>query len=110
ETRKQTSKRGVIEGVTVRKINAERFVKLDFKPDGEEPITCIYAHDEVDESELELTYLGDASTGKLYPFRYMASQVEDWLRGRRATLRTYTDDAGETQRHVLWLERNSRTR
>jgi hypothetical protein len=109
ETRKQTSKRCVIEGVTVRKSNAERFVKLDFKPDGEEPITCIYAHDDVDESELELTYLGDASTGLIYPFRYMTSQPEDWLRGRRATLKTYRDDAGEAQYHVLWLERNSRT-
>ena len=70
-------------------------------PDNQTPISGVYPRDKV-EDEKGFRYLGDAATGRIYPARYLPSQPEQWLKGKRATLRTYI--RGSSEINVLWLE------
>ena len=75
-----------------------RTVNIDFKPEGEQSITYRYPEED------ELLFLGDLRSGRLYPSRYLPSQPEAWLRGKRATLRTYGEGTERRNFQVLWVE------
>ena len=93
-----SSKRGVIQSISAPEKSSYRAVKIVFKPDGEQTSTLLYPSDE-DEETID-RYIGDATSGRIYPNRYLPSDPEKWLTGKRATLRTYDDN----RREVLWLE------
>ena len=90
--------RGVIESVT-SKDRPYRIVKIIFKPDTDKASEFIYPNED-DNGPFVDRYLGDATTGKIYPAHYLSSDPSKWLTGRRATLRTYKENKTE----VLWLE------
>ncbi len=93
---RKSVKTGVIEGVST---DAETgHLKITFKPDGEPATTYLYG---VDHEENSLRYIGDATSGRVYPDRYQPSQPTAWLTGKRASLRGYGDD---TQIQILWLD------
>ena len=94
-----SSKRGVIEAVSLKdKSSSNRVMKIRFKPDGEPASEFIYPNED-DANPGINRYLGDAASGRVYPDRYLPSDAEKWLNGRRATLRTYGD-----KMEVLWLD------
>lgn len=87
---------GVIQEIVTDPKSAQ--LKITFKPDVEQPVTLLYPFNEGD-SRLDL--IGDERSGRLYPSHYLPSQPENWLRNRRATVRTYEDQG----LRVLWLDR-----
>jgi hypothetical protein len=97
------SKGGVIKSVSTPD-KSYRAVKIVFQPDGEQASTFLYPSDE-DEETID-RYVGDATSGRIYPNRYLPSDPEKWLTGKRATLRTYDDHRLE----VLWLEPQKSTK
>jgi len=95
-----SSKRGVIESVSAKDENSPyRIVNIMFKPDGEQALEFIYPNENENGPFVD-RYLGDAVSGRVYPERYLLSDLGKWLTGRRATLRTYNDNRTE----ILWLE------
>ena len=98
------SKSGVIKAVSTSEKNY-RAVKIVFQPDGEQAATLLYPSDE-DEGEPISLYIGDATSGRIYPNRYLPLEPEKWLTGKRATLRTYDDHRLE----VLWIEPQKSTK
>lgn len=97
------SKSGVIQSVSTPE-KSYRAVKLVFQPDGEQSSTLLYPSDE-DEETIN-RYIGDATTGRVYPNRYLPLDPEKWLSGKRATLRIYEENRIE----VLWLEPQKSTK
>jgi hypothetical protein len=92
-----TNKVGVIESVAPNDDITAYRIKIRFKADDGQTSEFTY----VNENGLDIDrYLGDASTGTLYPARYLPSNAKKWLSGRRATLRTYK----ENRTQILWLE------
>ena len=95
-----TSSQGVIKSVSSKDENSPyRIVKITFKPDTDKASEIIYPNEDENGPFVE-RYLGDAATGRIYPARYLTSNANKWLTGRRATLRTYNENKTE----VLWLE------
>jgi hypothetical protein len=107
DVKKQTETRGTIETVSVRNIDSDRVMKLSFKPNEGTAVTYVYAHDKTDQGELELRFIGDAATGRIYPERYLPTRSESLLTGRWATLMTYADDSQREGFRILWLEPKS---
>lgn len=100
--------RGIIERVTIHKIDSDRAIKLSWKLDDGRTATYVYATDKFEEGELDLRLIGDRATGRIYPERYLPSKPEDWLQGRRGTLITYHDGSPHTDIvQILWLEPKS---
>ena len=99
------SKHGVIQAISTPEKSSYRVVKIAFQPDGEQTSIFLYPSDE-DEGETVSRYIGDTVSGRIYPSRYLPSDPEKWLSGKRATLRTYDDNKIE----VLWLEPQKSTR
>lgn len=99
------SKRGVIQSISIPEKSSYRAVKILFQPDGEQTYTSVYPRDEDDYESLSL-YIGDAVSGRIYPNRYLPLDPEKWLTGKRATLRTYSDQKIK----VLWLESQKSTK
>ncbi|HKP82706.1 MAG TPA: hypothetical protein VJT69_11830 [Pyrinomonadaceae bacterium] len=98
------SKGGVIQSVSTPDKSSYHAVKIAFQPDGEQASTFLYPSDE-DDGTID-RYIGDATSGRIYPNRYLPSDPERWLTGKRATLRTYDDHRLE----VLWLEPQKSTK
>ena len=96
-----SSKRGVIQAISTAEKSSYRAVQIVFKSDSEQASTLTYPSDE-DEETID-RYIGDATSGRIYPSRYLPLDPEKWLTGKRATLRTYNDKRFE----VLWLEPQS---
>jgi hypothetical protein len=108
DVKKQTETRGTIETVSVRNIDSDRVMKLSFKPNEGVAHTYVYAHDKFDQGELDLRFIGDAATGRIYPERYLPSNAEEWLTGRRATVSHYGDGSTHTDVFaILWLDPKS---
>lgn len=99
-----SSKGGAIQAISKPEKSSYGAVQIVFKPDGEQPSTLLYPNDE--ESTSIDRYVGDAKSGRIYPHRYLPSDPEKWLRGKRATLRTYQENRIE----VLWLEPQKSTK
>lgn len=94
-----SEQRGTIESVSTQdKSNRYRF-RIMFKSDGGQASEFIYPNEDEDGPHVE-RLLGDATSGRVYPDRYLPSDPEKWLTGRRATLRTYND----RNMQILWLE------
>jgi hypothetical protein len=96
---------GIIEDVSVSTTkDLLRTAKITFKPNGESAVSYTYPRPEdVENTETNIDFIGDAASGRIYPIRYFPSQVVPWLKGKHATLRTYGDSTrSET---ILWLER-----
>lgn len=92
------SKIGSVQSVAaIDEKDSPRKLKIVFKPDGEAAVEYAYADPDA-QSEL---YLGDETSGWLYPERYLPARAEAWLTGKRASLRRY-DDRRIT---VLWITR-----
>ena len=98
------SKSGVIQSVSIPE-KSYRAVNIVFQPKGEQASTLLYPSDE-DEGEPTSLYIGDATSGRIYPNRYLPSEPEKWLSGKRATLRNY----GENRIEVLWLDPQKSTK
>ena len=98
------SKGGVIQSLSTAE-KSYRAVKIAFQPDGEQAATLLYPSDE-DEGETRSLYIGDATSGRVYPNRYLPLDPEKWFSGKRATLRTYNENRIE----VLWLEPQKSTK
>ena len=94
--RSNTSKPGVIQSVTREKES----INVVFKPHGEQSMTLVYP--DTYQNKNQLDYFGDTATGRLYPKNYQPSQLEHWLKNKRATLRHYDNNDLD----VLWLERH----
>jgi hypothetical protein len=93
-----TNNPGTIESVAPNDDITAYRIKIRFKADDGQTSEFIY----VDENGLDIDrHLGDASTGRIYPARYLSSNLNKWLTGRRATLRRYN----ENRTQILWLER-----
>ena len=97
------SQTGTIEDVSVTNTGSERIVKVTFRGSGEGTVVYSYGNtDDADNNDI-LNFIGDAATGLVYPLRYTTAKIELWLKGKRATLRTY--GTGDRSQKVLWLER-----
>lgn len=99
------SETGIIEEVSaVSQTRSNRTVKLTFRTDGGAIAAYTYPGSR-DESHSEPTvdFIGDASSGLTYPARYFPAQIASWLKGKRASLRTYGEEP-HTEK-ILWLER-----
>lgn len=96
---------GIIEDVSaVTKTESERNVKISFRTNAGTTVTYNYptlAYAENSQSTLD--FLGDGASGRIYPIRYFPARIDSWLKGRRATLRTYGDEPRAEK--ILWLER-----
>lgn len=99
------SKGGIIQLVSTPEKSSYRAVQIVFKPDREQTSTWIYPN-ENDDGGVISRYIGDATSGRIYPSRYLPLDPEKWLTGKRATLRTYDDKKLE----VLWIEPQKSTK
>jgi hypothetical protein len=99
------SQTGIIEAVsTSTEPGSDRTVTITFRPDTASPVAYTYPKPERDEtSDFDLDFIGDSATGRIYPIRYLPAQVVPWLKGKRATVRTYGEDRRSEK--ILWLER-----
>lgn len=99
------SESGVIAEVSaVTKTGSQRTVKISFRRDT--GATVAYTYPKVDDEgdgDISLDYIGDTASGRIYPLRYFPSHIEAWLKGKRATLRTY--GAFSRTEMILWLDR-----
>jgi hypothetical protein len=96
---------GIIEDVTdVTKPGSERAVRLKIQADDGETVYYRYPRPEGPGlSTPSVEYLGDAASGRIYPRYYFPAQIAAWLKGKRATLRSY--GSIERTQEILWLER-----
>lgn len=99
------SETGVIQEVSaVTKTGSERSVKLSFRADSGATVTYTYPQPEADgNAGPSVDFIGDTSSGRIYPIRYFPARIDSWLKGKRATLRTYGDEPRAEK--ILWVER-----
>lgn len=95
---KKSVSEGLITNVSLETTNGRSTLKIEFKPDGSAPLTFIYPQNDSNEVN-GLTNIGDFSTNRIYPLRYIPPTSDRWLKDRRATVITY----GENERRILWL-------
>ena len=99
------SETGIIEEVlTVTKPDSERAVQIRLRAD--DGGTVLYRYPNPEEGGIglpALSFLGDAASGRIYPIRYFPARIDAWLKGKRATLRTYGEESRPER--ILWLER-----
>lgn len=98
--KKELAIEGVITNVSSR-ITDERFtLTIEFKPD--DGVAVSFGYPQRDSAEMNgLTDIGDLSTNRVYPLRYIPTSPDQSLVGRRATVITYSDE----KRRILWLAR-----
>lgn len=105
ERKAQTDVRGVIESVSLNKVNAGRVVKLNFRVNGGRRDSYVYAPQSLEQGETEISFIGELATGRLYPTRYLPAKPEEWLSQRRGKVRTYAVDLAQSEGlRILWLE------
>lgn len=99
------SETGIIEDVSAEShTRSDRTVKLTFRTAGGSTATYAYpGYRNEEQTDSTIDFIGDTSSGVTYPARYFPSQIASWLKGKRATLRTYGDEP-HTEK-ILWLER-----
>ena len=93
---------GVITNVSAETTDERRTLKIEFTPDGGAPVSFIYPQTDADDVK-SLTDIGDSSTKRVYPLRYIPTSPDRWLKARRASTITYNDD----KRRILWLKPKS---
>lgn len=98
------SEAGVIQAVSaVTKTGSERTVKITFRGAGGSTVEYAYPkNDNYESVEQGIDFLADTRSGRIYPIRYFPARIETWLKGKRATLRTY--GSGPQSEQILWLE------
>ncbi len=96
--KKESIKEGLITNVSSGIKEERTTLTIEFKPDGEAPITFIYPQDDADDVN-KLTEIGEVRANRLYPSRYIPTSPDRWLKDRRATVITY----GEGKHRILWL-------
>ena len=98
------SEAGVIQAVSaVTKTGSERTVKISFRAAGGSTVEYTYPKsDNYENVEAGVDFIADAASGRIYPIRYFPARIEAWLKGKRATLRTYGE--GPRSEEILWLE------
>jgi hypothetical protein len=92
-------KRGVLQSIDATPLtDDEAVVEIVFKTESGQPVTLKYPADD------SLEHIGDASSGRIYPDRYLPA-IRERLRSRRARLVTYREDSEVEEVKVLWLTR-----
>ena len=95
---KESAIEGVITNVTSRVTDERNTLTIEFKPVRGAAVSYSYPQRDSDEMS-GLTDIGDVSTNRVYPLRYIPTSPEGWLKGRRATVISY----GDERRRILWL-------
>lgn len=91
--------RGVVEAASATpQIGGLRAITIKFRSEGAQAVSFVYPSDT--DGPGVSRYIGDAVSGRVYPDRYLPSDPEKWLIGKRVSLRTYDDKKVE----ILWLE------
>ena len=81
---------GVITNVSAQK-NTDRWViTIEFKPDHASTVSFTYPQ-EFSDKDNGITHIGSLKENRIYPLRYIPTSPDRWLKGRRATVITYSD-------------------
>ena len=91
---------GVITEVSSENKNDRRTLTIGFRPDDGASVTFSYPRDFGDEGGYSLAYIGELKQNRIFPSRYIPTSPDHWLKGRRATVITYS----EGDQRILWLK------